>query len=250
MFNIIDIIVLLIIAISVFFGYKKGFVKTVISLLSFFIAIGVSLMFYKPFAIILTENTTIDDWIIEHVTSNYEEKSKELESGDAIFVNNSTFDEMQNGTNKSDESKKEISQEKIESENNSNIFNMLPANITNTFDFETIKQETKLEIAYKISELIMNLLSLIIIYIVVKVTLVVATFVLDGIMKFPILKQLNEILGMVIGAVIGFIQVYLAFAVITFISSISDISIVIEAIKVSAFASVLFENNLIINLLF
>ena len=65
-----------------------------------------------------------------------------------------------------------------------------------------------------------------------------------------VLKQLNELLGMTIGAVIGFLQVYISFAVITFISSICDIAVVIDAIKVSAFASVLFENNLIIKLLF
>ena len=240
MFNIIDIIVILIIAVSVFIGYKKGFVKTVINLLSFFVAIGVALMFYKPMAVILTENTTIDDWIIEHVTSSYEKKTQELESGDAVFVEETSTDKNQ----------KVVVLEEQDGENNINIFNLLPTNILENSSFETIKQQTKLEIAYKISELIMNLLSLILIYIVVKVTLLVATFVLDGIMKFPILKQLNEILGMVIGAVIGFIQVYLAFAVITFISSIIDISVVIEAIKMSAFASVLFENNLIINLLF
>ena len=240
MLNIIDIVVLLIIAVSVFVGYKKGFVKTVINLLSFFVAIGIALMFYKPMAIILTENTTIDDWIIEHVTSSYENKTQELESGDAVFISEAITDKNQEAVRLEEQDvKKDI-----------NIFNLLPDNILENSSFETIKNQTKLEIAYKISELIMNLLSLIIIYIVVKVTLLVATFVLDGIMRFPILKQLNEILGMVIGAVIGFIQVYLAFAVITLISSISDISVVIEAIKMSAFASVLFENNLIINLLF
>ena len=76
MFNIIDIIVVLVILFSVFLGYKKGFVKTVVSLLSFFVAIGMALFFYKPFAVILTVNTTIDDWIIENIVSKeYEEKN-------------------------------------------------------------------------------------------------------------------------------------------------------------------------------
>ena len=69
-------------------------------------------------------------------------------------------------------------------------------------------------------------------------------------MKLPVLKQLNEILGMSLGAVIGFLNMYLAFAIITFISSITDISVVIDAIKSSMIANAMFENNLIIRFLF
>lgn len=225
MFNIIDIIVILIILLSVFLGYKKGFVRTTISLLSFFIAIGLALLFYKPVAVILTENTTIDEWIIENIASD--KKDEELDEttnndGDTLQGTDAFLDMIGN----------------------------LPSTFIAGFDLEEIKTDTKQEIAYKISELIMNLLSLIIIYVVVKLTLVIAAFILDGIMKFPVLKQLNEILGMVIGAVIGFLEVYVAFAIITFISSICDISVVINTIKISAFARILFENNLIINLLF
>lgn len=243
MFNIVDVIVILVIAVSVFLGYKKGFVKTVISLVSFFVAIGLALIFYKPFAVILTENTTIDDWIIEHVALNYEEKTEENKEN-VLASENSDIDEKEQIETNINEEKEDNEQEKL------NILDFLPENMLSNSDFEEIKEQTKLEIAYKVSELIMNLLSLIIIYIVVKVTLVIASYVLNGIMRIPVLKQLNEILGMIIGAVLGFIQIYVAFAVLIFISSITDISVVIDTIKLSAFASVLFENNLIINLLF
>ena len=72
MFNIMDIIVIIIILLSVLLGYKKGFVRTAMNLLSFFVAIGLALMFYKPLAIILTENTGIDDWIIDNLTNKAE----------------------------------------------------------------------------------------------------------------------------------------------------------------------------------
>ena len=238
MFNVIDIIVIVIILISIFLGYKKGFVRTAINLLSFFIAIGLALVFYKPLAVILTENTTIDDWIIDNITSsNNANEKNELDESES---NNSNIN-LDTDSNNTEETNIEFIIK---------MFENLPATITNNLEFEEVKNNTKQEIAYKVSELIMNLLSLIVIYIVVKVTLAIAAFILDGIMKFPILKQLNEILGMVIGTIIGFIQIYVAFAVITFISSICDISIVIETIKMSAFAKILFENNLIINLLF
>ena len=236
MFNIIDLIVILVIMLSVFFGYKKGFIRTVVSLLSFFIAIGMALLFYKPFAVILTENTTIDDWIIENIISK-----EDLNESIQDIANEENSENIVGSGKEENAEGLETFLEMIE---------ILPNTITNNVDIEEIKNNTREEIAYKISELIMNLLSLIAIYIVVKITLIVAMFVLDGIMKFPVLKQLNEICGMTIGAVLGFTQIYIAFAAITFISSICDISNVISAIKVSAFARILFENNLIINLLF
>lgn len=243
MFNIIDIIVILIILISVYFGYKKGFIKTVISLLSFFVAIALAVVFYKPIAVILTENTMIDDWIIENIISNDENEHMIEETNTSPdFAKNKDIEVIEDTTT--------IENGNISSESIFNMLENLPATFINNFDFEEVKEGTKREIAYKISELIMNLLSLILIYVVVKVTLFFATFILDGIMHLPILKQVNEVLGMAIGAVIGFIQIYISFAVITFISTISDISIVITTIKMSSFASILFENNLIINLLF
>jgi len=240
MFNVMDVIVISIILISVFLGYKKGFVKSAISLLSFFIAIGLAVTFYKPLAVILTENTTIDDWIIGGIISSNNEINSEENLNDMYVSGDIVQDARQNHENEVNENSSAIS----------NVFSELPAVITQNFNIEEIKNNAKEEIAYQTSELIMNLLSLIIIYVIVKITLFVAMIVLNGIMQIPVLKQLNEALGMAFGAAIGFAQVYIVFAVITFISSICDIAVVIEMIKASSFASVLFENNLIINLLF
>ena len=225
MFNLIDVIVIAVILISTFVGYKRGFVKTVLSFLSFFIAIGVSLAFYKPLAVILTEKTTIDEWVIEKI-----ETVKEV-SGDKA---------------------EEVALAKTENEQNNpmSVIEDLPSAVIEKLDVNSIKNNIRHEIALKVSELIMKLLSLIIIYLVVKVTLIVAGLLLGGLMKLPILKQLNEILGMSFGVALGFIEIYVVFAIFTFISSITDISFIIDAIKSSAFASMMFENNLIIRLLF
>lgn len=244
MFNVMDVIVIAVLALSVFWGYKKGFVRATVSLLSFFVAIGLALAFYKPLAVILTENTLVDDWIIENITKSIDEKENE-----AILDENNE-QEIQKNEESAQEDIEKASDEILEEKSILSLLENLPATLTENFDLEEMKNSAKEEIAYQISELIMNLLSLIIIYVVVKVTLSVAAVVLNGIMQIPVLKQLNELLGMSLGAVLGFIQMYVAFAVITFLSSICDIAAVIDFIKASAFARVLFENNVIINLLF
>lgn len=229
MFNLIDVIVIAVLFLSAFIGYKRGFVKTIIGFASFFVALGVAMMFYKPLGIILTEKTTIDEWIVENL-----ERINSKESGDSTEI----VPQEQMAENSS----KELSL--------TDAFNKLPGALVEKIDFEDTKAKVKHEIATKVSELIMNLLSLISIFLVVKVTLFIAELLLGGLVKMPVLKQINEILGMSLGAIMGFVEIYVAFAVITFISSITDILFIVDAIKSSAFASALFENNLLIKLLF
>ncbi len=236
MFNLIDVIVLAVILIMGFVGYKMGFVKTIISLLSFFIAVGIALAFYKPLAVILTEKTDVDEWIIEKVVHTRIDSS-----GDMIVLTEENEVELQETLPVETKEEKESVVKGILEE--------LPNNIISSLSLKEARDNAKVEFANKLSELIMKLFSLIIIFLVVKVTLLIATFIIDGIMKLPVLKQVNEVLGLTIGVILGFIEMYVVFAVITFISSIADISFVVVAIKSSAFASIMFENNLIIKLL-
>lgn len=261
MFHLMDILVMIWILISAFLGYKKGFVKSAINLVAFFVAIGLALMFYKPLAVILTENTKIDDWIIEGIVSNEiqgesSDKNSNENSDENKFNENTKTNLEDDESNLETESDLEDRESDFGTESNSKenylmtLLENLPAQLFEQVKLEEIKENAKEEIAYQVSELIMNLLSLILIYIVVKITLAIATWVLDGIMQFPVLKQLNELLGLLFGGVMGILQIYVVFAVITFLSSICDITVVIDAIKVSVLAKVLFENNLIIYLLF
>lgn len=69
---ILDLIVILIIALFTFIGYKQGLIKSAIKIASFFIAIIIALVLYKPVSTLIINNTTIDDkienTIIEKIT--------------------------------------------------------------------------------------------------------------------------------------------------------------------------------------
>lgn len=241
MLNLIDIVVILIIILTAFIGYKRGFIKTVISLSAFFIAIIVSLLLYKPVAVILTEKTSIDEWIKERVMN-----TRVTTSGDTIVL----------VTEEKKEEEEEISNEELNVETEEEkqnavaaILSDLPNTISQSLNISQIKENAKQELANKLSELIMNLLSLIVIFLLVRITLIVAEFLLNSAAELPVIKQINEVLGMTLGGILGLISTYIAFAIITLISSITDISFVVNAIKASLFASVMFENNIIFKLL-
>lgn len=58
---VIDLIVIGIIALFTFLGYKQGLVKAAIKILSFLIAIVVAFILYKPISNLIINNTSIDD---------------------------------------------------------------------------------------------------------------------------------------------------------------------------------------------
>lgn len=76
---VLDLIVILVIALFTFIGYKQGLVKTAIKILAFFIALVVSLMLYKTIGNVIMKNTQVDEQIQNTIVSkvlpeDYEEK--------------------------------------------------------------------------------------------------------------------------------------------------------------------------------
>ena len=66
---IIDLIIVALLAISIFIGYYKGLTKSLIRIFSFVIAIVVAAMFFKPVSNLVIDNTEIDDKIRESIIS-------------------------------------------------------------------------------------------------------------------------------------------------------------------------------------
>ena len=58
---IVDLIIIVVVLLFIFLGYKKGLTGSLIKLLSFIIAIVVAFVLYKPVANAVIENTVIDD---------------------------------------------------------------------------------------------------------------------------------------------------------------------------------------------
>lgn len=68
MFYIIDIIILAIIALCAFIGYKQGLIKSAIKIFTFIIAIVVALTLYKTVAKLIIDNTEFDEAISNAIT--------------------------------------------------------------------------------------------------------------------------------------------------------------------------------------
>ena len=56
---IIDIVVIAILALSIFFGYKRGLIKVIFNLCAFLVALILTFILYKPVASFVIENTDL-----------------------------------------------------------------------------------------------------------------------------------------------------------------------------------------------
>ena len=71
MFFIVDLIIIAIIALFTFLGYKRGLVKLAFHLCTFLIAIILAFVLYRPVANLIIENTGIDESIEASIVNRF-----------------------------------------------------------------------------------------------------------------------------------------------------------------------------------
>ena len=168
---VIDIILVLIVALSAFLGYKKGLVELGAKLFAGIIAIVITLIIYKPVGNIVIKNTSIDEkienTILEKTTNVIDENSK-------ISDNKYIQDASDNA----------VSQ---------------------------VKEEVLPEQARNIAVNVVYVATALILFIISKIVLSIVISLANAVASLPILKQFNEIggflYGLVRGAIISFVLI-------------------------------------------
>ena len=216
MFLIVDIVIVAIFALCIMLGYKRGLAGCLIKVLSFFIALIVAAMLFKPAAVIVTNNTEFDENIQTSIVSVFEKEEAE----------------------KKDENKK----------SDSPIMEYISDKV------EEATEEKKNEIvnnaAKDISINIINVLCFIAIFLIVRIALIFVKALADLITKLPVIKQCDKIGGIIYGILQGFVIVFIGLALITFISTITKQTTLLELINQSYIGSILNNNNILLNIIF
>lgn len=196
---LIDIILIAIIALITFIGYKRGLIKVAFKLISFLLAIVLAVVLYKPISNFIINSTPIDD----NLNQAIEER---------------------------------LSSPDISDEETDNIVAAYYDNVKNSSTAATAKI---------ISETIINVGCMIIVFIVSKLILLLFRFSGDLIAKLPLIKQLNSVGGFVYGILEGFILVYILLALIAIMSPVFNMNQIINMINSSIIANIMYNNNII-----
>lgn len=216
---IVDLIIIAIVLLFIIVGYKKGLTGSLIKLLSFAIAVVLALILYKPVANTIIQRTQIDE---------------NLEN--AIIT---TFRSQENN---------QIKQEKKQSNMPETIVN----NINTQIDEATTEAKNAIveNTAMKTAKTIINIGSGILIYIIVRFILFIISIFAKQITKLPIIKQMDKTGGIIYGILEGMVIVYILLSIISLLSVIWNDNIIIQAITKSTIGDMLYNNNIILKLLF
>lgn len=214
MFLIVDLIVLGILILCILIGYRRGLTGCIIKILSFFIALVISFILYNPVANIVIENTQIDENLKTSIVQ--------------VFQDNETEEE--------------------ETETDSPIMEYISEEVEKAT--EDKKNEIVNSTAEKLSINIIKISTFIILFIISRILLIFVRVLTNIITKLPLIKQCDKIGGILYGILEGFIIIFVAFALITFISTMINQYALLEIINKSYIGSTLCNNNILIKLIF
>lgn len=210
---IIDIVVIAILALSIFLGYKRGLIKVIFNLCAFLVALILTFILYKPVASFVIQNTDLYDNIKQVVLENGITEKKE-----DVIDNNAGVDKY------------------IEK-----------------YTYNAIT-EAKNDVVKSAADTIalnaVNVMVSIVLFIVIRILLIFARFLVEALAELPIVKQFNELGGALYGAITGLITIYAILAIVFFIVSINGFEYINEAIDMSIITKYLYGNNIILNIFF
>ena len=213
---VVDFIIVIILALFVLFGYKRGLAGSLIKLLSFVIAIVVAFVLYIPIANSIEKNTQIDDNIKSSI------------------INTLSGNEEENGENNNQEE--------------NNLLQDIEQSIAET------TQEAKTKIIEKTAEdttkTVIRVGAWLVVFLCARIILIVVSFFVKGITKIPLIKQVDKIGGIAYGLIEGMLIIYVVLAIISLVSLMWINNGVVTAIQESFIGELLYNNNIIINLFF
>lgn len=226
-----DVAVISIIGGFAIIGLMNGFIFSIFRLASFFVSVFISIKFYPKISEILLKTrlyTGIRDSIFKNLTTQQPVFMPQIDSQAKNVVAETA-----------------ISQIKLPGFMKSMILDKIPSpsSLIDTYKLMDIVSD-ELTIA------VIGILSLILLYMLVSLALFFIKFILKGVAKLPIFKQMDKFGGFAFGAIEGLLLVYLVCAVLIVFSATPWFQPVLKSIDSSIAANFFYKDNFIINWIF
>lgn len=209
---VVDLVVLAIIILCIIIGYVRGLTGSLIKILSFVLSIVIAFILFVPISNLIIDNTQIDENLEQSVRT--------------MIMGNENQEER-----KMPEAITDYIGQKVESA------------------ADDAKQAVADSTAREVSLTIVKAGTWIILFIIARILLIFLKLITSLIAKLPVIKQFDKLGGIIYGILEGFIIVYVLLAIISFASPMLDIGIT-NAIDDSHVASILYNNNLLLKIIF
>lgn len=217
---IIDAIILGILVLCIALGYRKGLTGSLLKIVSFVLALVIAFVLFKPVSNFIIDKT---DW------------DENLEQG--------IRDTILSGDKQ---------EEKVSEEENQNMPSVMLDYINKTV--ENAGNEAKEAVAdataRQVAVMIINAGVWFALFLVARIILIFVKGLTKIITSLPIIKQFDKLGGIIYGLVEGFVVIYAILAVLSFISPVVSGTGILDAVQKSFIGSVMYNNNLLLKLIF
>ena len=189
--NMIDLAVLILVALCAFAGYRRGLIRTVYRLVSFFIAIFLARQLYAPVARVL-RGTPLFTSIQNSIASalNLERLVGEHTAARQVEI----IDSLPLPANL---------RELLHSYNTPNMYELLQVSTIEDY------------ISGFFANMVINAIAIVLVFLIVIIGLSIAGIALDIVGKLPIINMFNRAGGLIFGLVLGGVLAWISLLVMT-----------------------------------
>lgn len=225
--NTLDFIIVIILLGAILYGFSKGFIKTLYSMLSLVIAFGVTYYLYPIMTKFVITQTTIHENLSQKIAESFD------------------FNEIFMGL-----VGKEEQYQAINLLNVPNVLKMLLKENNNTEGFSRVGATTfDGYVSGMLANVVLNILIFIVLFIVVIILLAILVNVLDIIAKLPFLNITNKLAGSILGLGLGSIIIILFIGIMSLMITVTNNPELVRLVDESIIAGYIYEYNPIIHYL-
>ena len=209
---IVDLVILAIMILCIIIGYVRGLTGSLIKILSFVLSIVIAFILFIPISNLIIDKTQIDENLEQTIRETIigNEQNKEENMPQAI-----TDYIGQKVENVADDAK------------------------------EAIADSTARDVAVTI----VKAGTWILLFIIARILLIFLRFITALIAKLPVIKQCDILGGIIYGIIEGLIIIYVLLAIISFVSPMLSGNLA-NAIDKSYIGSIMYNNNLLLKIIF
>lgn len=212
-------------------GLVNGFVFSVFKIASFFLSIYISIKFY-PVAAGLLEKTPLYDAVKASILKNLTARGQEAAAASGGQTGASAAETVIGGLQLPGIFKKSLAEKMPDSKQLVDINGIMD------------------NISGELTGIIMSIIGLILLYVLVRIAIMIVGYVLKGITKLPVVKQLDRFGGFALGAAQGVLTVYILCAVLVLFNTVPRFEPVFAALDDSLLARFFYQDNFIVNFMF
>lgn len=216
----IDAIILGILVLCIALGYRKGLTGSLLKIISFVLALVIAFVLFKP----------VSNFVIDK--TNWDEN---LEQGIRDTILSSDKQE-----------------EKVSEGENQNMPSVMLDYINKTV--ENAGNEAKEAVAdataRQVAIMIINAGVWFALFLVARIILIFVKGLANLITSLPIIKQFDKLGGIIYGLVEAVVVIYAILAVLSFVSPVVSGTGLLDAVQKSFIGSVMYNNNLLLKLIF